>query len=104
MAKYLLIYHGGEAPKTEAAGKKVMAQWMKWFESIGPSVADGGHPTGKSRTIKPGGAVSTGAGTNPVTGYSLVTADSLDAAVKLAKGCPHLKAGGTVRVYETMEM
>ena len=104
MAKFLLIYHGGSQPETEEAGKEVMAQWMKWFETIGPSVADGGNPTGEAKTIAPGGKVSDGAGADPVSGYSLVTADSLDAAVKLAQGCPHLKAGGTVQVYETIEM
>ena len=104
MAKYLLIYHGGSQPESEAAGKKVMAQWVKWFATLGPAVADGGNPTGASKTIAAGGAVSNGAGSNPATGYSLLNADSLEAAVKLAKGCPHLKAGGTVRVYETIEM
>jgi hypothetical protein len=35
------------------------------------------------------------------TGYSIVTADALDAAVSIAKGCPHLKSGGQITVYET---
>ena len=104
MAKYLLTYHGGSQPESEAAGQEVMAQWMKWFESIGPSVADGGNPTGMAKTIAPGGTVSGGASSDPVTGYSLLTADSLDAAIKLAQGCPHLTSGGTVRVHETIEM
>jgi hypothetical protein len=104
MAKYLVLYHGGSRAETEEAGKEVMAQWMKWFESIGPSVVDGGNPTAASKTIAPGGKVSEGAGTQPATGYSVLSADSLDAAVKLAQGCPHLRAGGTIAVYETLDM
>jgi hypothetical protein len=33
-----------------------------------------------------------------------VSADSLDAAVGLAKGCPVLEVGGAVDVYEAMTM
>ena len=104
MAKYLLLYHGGSQPETEEAGKQVMAAWMQWMESIGPSIADGGNPTSESKTIAPNGTVTNGAGANPATGYSILNADSLDAAVKLAQGCPHLKAGGTIAVYETMDI
>jgi hypothetical protein len=35
---------------------------------------------------------------------SIVEADSLDAAVAQAKGCPVLAAGGSVEVYETIPM
>jgi hypothetical protein len=104
MAKYLLLYHGGSQPETEEAGKQVMADWVRWFESLGAAVVDGGNPTAASKTVAPGGAVSDGAGASPTTGYSVLSADSLDAAVELAQGCPHLKAGGTVAVYETLEL
>jgi hypothetical protein len=39
-----------------------------------------------------------------LTGYSIVSADSLDAAVELAKGCPVLGIGGAVDVYEVIAM
>jgi hypothetical protein len=42
-----------------------------------------------------------GGGQNPVSGYSVIKADSLDAAVKLAKDCPVLLGGGTIEVAET---
>ena len=34
------------------------------------------------------------------TGYSILKADSLNAAVDLAKGCPVLQSGGKITVYE----
>ena len=37
-------------------------------------------------------------------GYSVIAADSLDAAVAMAKGCPVLVGGGTVCVNETIDM
>ena len=35
------------------------------------------------------------------TGYSIIKADSLEAAVALAQGCPILKGNGQWIVYET---
>jgi hypothetical protein len=46
--------------------------------------------------------VSHGAGNHPLSGYSIIAADSLDAAVELAQGCPVLADGGTVNVYEAV--
>jgi hypothetical protein len=35
------------------------------------------------------------------SGYSILTAGSLDEAVDKAKGCPVLKGGASITVYET---
>ena len=104
MAKYLLTYKGGSMPETEEEGAKVMAAWSSWLGGLGESLVEGGAPIGQARTIGSDGSVSDGGGADPVTGYSLVSADSLDNALSIAKGCPHLDAGGSVIVGETIEM
>ncbi len=104
MSKYVFAYHGGGMPESEEEGAKVMAAWESWFGSIGPSIADGGNPVGQSKTVASNGSVSDGGGANPITGYTLVNADNLDAAVELAKGCPILADGGTVEVAEAIDM
>ena len=43
-------------------------------------------------------------GAGALTGYSIITADTLDEATGLAGGCPLLASGGTVAVYETHNM
>jgi hypothetical protein len=58
---------------------------------------------GAAKTVGPGGSVSDG-GSRGVTGYSIVSAESLDAAVALAKGCPVVEIGGAVDVYEAISM
>jgi hypothetical protein len=41
----------------------------------------------------------------PVTGYSIVSADSMDEAIELAKGCPLASIdGAAVCVYEALPM
>lgn len=101
MPNYLLAYHGGGMAQDEAERNKVMAQWGKWFQDLGPALVDGGNPVMKAKTISSKGSVSEGGGQNPVSGYSLIKADSLDAAVKLARECPVLSGGGSIEVAET---
>ena len=103
MGKFVLAYQGGDMPASPEEGEKVMAAWMNWFGTLGAAVVDGGNPFGASNTIAPGGAVSGGGGA-ALTGYSIVSADSLEAATELAKGCPQLQSGGTVDVYETIDV
>ncbi len=104
MPKYILAYHGGQMAESEAEQAAAMAAWGAWFGSLGDAVLDGGNPVGRSKTLAADGSATDGGGANPISGYSLVDATDLDAAVSLAKGCPILASGGTVEVAETIEM
>ncbi len=104
MANYLLAYHGGGMPETEEEQAQVMAAWGRWYETLGAAIVDGGNPTGPAKTVAPDGSVSDGGGVNPISGYTIIQADNLDAAVALSKGCPILAAGGSIEVAETFEI
>jgi len=104
MPKYVLAYHGGSRAESPAEQAKVMDAWIAWFGTLGDAVVDGGNPTGASKTVKPDGSAVDGGGANPITGYSLISATDLDAAVSLAKGCPIFASGGTVEVAEAIDM
>ncbi|MGO8687324.1 MAG: YciI family protein [Candidatus Dormibacteria bacterium] len=104
MAKFLLAYHGGGMPEAQEEQAKVMAAWGAWFQSVGGALKDPGNPVSQARTVAPDGAVSHGGGANPVSGYSLLEAESLDAAVALAKGCPVLQGGASIEVAETFDV
>lgn len=102
MAKFVLAYRGGSGvPQDEAEGQAVMEKWMQWFGSLGEAIVDAGSPFGPSSTVSSDGKAADG-GTSALTGYSIITADSLAAAVQAAKGCPVLASGGGVDVYEAM--
>jgi hypothetical protein len=101
MAKYLLLYSGGGMPESDAEREAVMKAWDGWFGQIGKAVVDGGNPTSGSNKVSADGSISAGAG--DVTGYSIIEADSMNAATDLAKGCPVLQGGASVSVYETFE-
>ncbi len=103
MPKYILAYHGGGMPEGEEAQAAAMAAWGKFYEDMGPAIADGGAPVGLSKTVTAAGVEDSG-GANPLSGYTLVTADTIEAAWEMAKGCPILKDGGTVEVAQAIEM
>ena len=103
--KYLLVFYGGGMPETPAAQARVMKQWGTWYGKLGAAVVDAGNPfSGAVNKIKPDGTVSRGPIGQRATGYSIVEANSLDSATKMAKGCPILKSGGQVAVYETFNV
>ena len=102
MGKFVLAYTGGGAPASEEEGAKVMEAWMGWFGTLGAAVIDGGNPFGASTAVGPDGSQTAAKG--GLTGYSVISADSLAGAADLAKGCPILAAGGSVEVYEAMDM
>jgi hypothetical protein len=104
MANYVLVFKGGSVPATEAEQKAALADWGAWYGSMGAAVVDGGTPFGPSKSIAGDGTVSDGAASE-LTGYTILTADSLDAAAELSKGCPILAGGaGSIEIYETLAM
>ncbi len=80
-----------------------MAKWKAWVGGLGDAVVNPGTPLGKPKIVSSSG-VSDDGGSNPLTGFSIVKADSMDAALEMAKECPFLEVGGTIEVAEVMEM
>ena len=102
MANYVLIYSGGGMPATEAERAAAMQAWGNWFGKLGAAVVDAGNPFAQAaKSIAGDGRVSEAPVGTPATGYSILKADSLDAAVALAKDCPVLREGAQISVYET---
>ena len=100
MANFVLLYSGGGAGTTDAEREKVMQQWGAWFGRLGDKIVDMGNPFATKAKNLSNGSVHDGAIGTPASGYSIVKADSLDAATDLAKGCPVLQSGGKITVYE----
>jgi len=105
VANFVLLYTGGGEPEGEAAQAAAMQAWIAWFTNLGSAVVDAGNPFSPvAKHIASDGAVSDSGAGMSATGYSVISADSLDAAVKMAKGCPQLQSGGQISVYETFPM
>ncbi len=98
MKKFLVLTYGYEEP-TPA----VMEAWNGWFASVGGRFLDSGSPLAMGLEIARGGARSelTPASGSPLTGYCIVSAESMADAEKLLESLPIIDS---VRVYEAMSM
>jgi len=100
MANYLLAYKGGSMAQTDAEREEAIKRWGAWFGGLGQAVVDAGNPFGPSTSVAQNGG---GAGASSgLSGYSVLSADTLDQAAQLAKDCPVIAAGGSVDIYETI--
>jgi len=102
MPQFIFAYHGGTMPENPEEGAKLMARWQAWMQGLGKAMVNPGHPVGKSSTVSSTGVTNDG-GSNPLSGFSLVEADTIQDAIEMAKGCPHIEHG-TIEVAETVEM
>lgn len=102
MAEFIFAYHGGRPPKTAEEGAQFKARWRAWAMEVGEAFIQPGSMLGKSWTVDASGASDDG-GPNPLSGYSIVKAESLEAALDIAKRCPHVEHG-TIEVAEVKQM
>ena len=110
MKRFLVLYmaSGAEFEKmmktsTPEQQKKGMEAWMKWMDANKASLVDGGAPLGKTKRVDQNGASNT---RNEIGGYSVVQAESHDAATKIfGKDHPHLQMPGAwMEILEIMPL
>ena len=104
MTNFVLIYTAGTFPETEAEQAEVMAAWGAWYAGMGADVVDGGNPFSGSKFVSSDGVSDGAASSPPATGYTVISADSIDDAISKVENHPHVKYGGQVTVYETFQM
>jgi len=103
MGRYMLAFRGGTEPETPEQATLLQAAWSDWLAGLGPALADPGGPFRSSARVAVGRIVSEG-GTSGLSGFTIVTADSISAAAELAAESPIFAGDGEVDVYETIEM
>jgi hypothetical protein len=105
MSKYVLLYSGGGMPQSEGEQQQVMKAWDAWFSKLGKAVVDQGDPFSQNaKSVSADGSIKNGPVDGMASGYSIIEADSLDAAVKMAKECPVLQGGAKISVFETFHV
>ena len=103
MPQYVMFYLGGNPPSSPEEGQQHMAKYMEWLGSLGDAAVSPANPLKNTTTVNPDGSVSEG-GTTTMSGYTIVQADSMDAALEMAKACPFLDVGGSLEVAELAQM
>ena len=94
MKTFVLLHYGFERPTPE-----IMAAWGKWFESTKERIVDMGGHFSAGREISKAGTRDLPLGLESITGYTIVNAESMDDAEKIAQSNPYISS---IRVYEVM--
>lgn len=105
MKKFLVLYRSTVPAKEQMMGmtpeqrQSSMAEWMAWFQRAAAAVVEMGTPTGDSTVIN--GAAASGF----IGGYTIIQAESPDAAKRVFDGHPHLGApGSSIELLELLPM
>lgn len=111
MKKFLAVYLGSavsmakwnaidESSRKERE-KAGMAAWHKWITLHEKSILDGGAPLGKTKRIDAGGVSDT---KNELTAYTIVEAESHEAAAKIFLNHPHFSIfpGESIEIMECL--
>ena len=93
MANFLILHCGFEKP-----GPDEMAAWNAWFEQVAECQVERGGFRG-GREITASGTEDLPFGSDSITGYTVIRAESLDEATQIAARCPIV---ASTRVYEVM--
>jgi hypothetical protein len=112
MAKFVFVFRGGAAEKPGMSPAEMAAHVRKWYAWSDALAAAGHAPRGQP--LDPGGKTVRGTDRvvtdgpyaetkDLVTGSIILEAESLDAAVELAHGCPVFDLGGSVEVRPAAE-
>ncbi len=111
MKQFMLIFRNEKMDAQPSAEQMqmVMQQWQTWISGLANDGIYAGTnrllPEGK--TIKPNKVITDGPymeAREMVGGYVIVKAKSLEEAISVAKGCPHLLYGGNVEVRTVMQI
>jgi hypothetical protein len=109
VAKCLVLYRaarsaeeqmGSGTPEQAQAG---MDAWMAWAGKAGSALADLGAPLGSPKAVENGLSANGG---GHIGGYSIIEAGSMDEALKMLEGHPHLMTpgGAATTVHEFLAM
>ena len=104
MTNFVLIYSGGGMPESEEDKANMMVAWIAWGSKMSAAIVDGGNPFCNAKNVSDSSVGDGSASSLPVKGYTIISAESLDAAVEMVHDHPHLNYGGHVTVYETMQI
>lgn len=103
MANYMIAYHGGSKPNSKEEGMALMGKWKAWVDSLGSTIVNPGTPLPVSKIVTASG-VEEDSNPNAMNGFAVIKAETIEAAIEIAKTDPFLENGGTIRVSQMMEM
>lgn len=104
MSKFMILYRAQGSAREQMANatpeqlEAGAAVWRAWATKVGYAITDLGAPLAHTTHVGPGAA-----GTDGVSGYSILEAGSADEVETLLDGHPHLTVpGASIEVLEVI--
>jgi hypothetical protein len=100
MARFLVTYHGSGMPDDPALMEQAKAAFGAWVGDAGDAIIDPGAPVrmvtrvGSADSVQP----------VEIGGYSIIQADTADAAADVLRTHPYVARGGTLQLNEVLEV
>ena len=101
--QFVFVYLGGKQPSSPEEASKHFDKYMHWLASIKESVVSPMLPLKDTTTVSSDGTIREG-GSSAMSGFSIIKAGSMEAALEIAQACPFLEIGGSLEVSELMQM
>jgi hypothetical protein len=107
MSKFIFLYRGPATAMedyTPEQSAEQMQAWGTWMGKLGSALADAGAPFGARAAVSDNGSSPAPSDQN---GYTIIEADSLEAARAYTGGHPFLSEGKgrfTVEIFELVPM
>lgn len=101
--QYVFVYLGGNHPSIPEEANRHFTKYMEWLTSLGDAVISPTIPLKDTHTVSPDGTIGVG-GSSAMSGFSIIEAESMEAALSIAQACPFLEIGGSLEVSELMQM
>lgn len=103
MKQYVLVYLGGDHPSNEREARLHHMKYVEWLTSLGEALVVPTIPLKDTTTVGSDGSVREGS-SSAMSGFSVIKADSMEAAISIAQACPFLEIGGSLEVSEMMQI
>jgi YCII-related domain len=100
MSKFLITYHGSGMPDDPAMMEQAKAAFGAWVAGAGDAIVDPGAPVQMVTQVASEGATEE----MQIGGYSIIQADSADAAAAVLSSHPYVARGGTLQVNQILEV
>jgi hypothetical protein len=109
MKKFIVMYHAPVSALEAMVNvspedaKESMEPWFEWQNKVGSGMVDLGNPLGNGMKVTKSGV---SASEKEVIGYSILQADSIEEAVKLLDGHPHLEwmESCSIEIHESLPL
>lgn len=102
MMQYVFVYLGGSQPSSPEEAGKHFTKYTQWLTSLGNAVVSPTIPLKDTHTVSSDGTIREGGG-SAMSGFTIIKADSMQAALSIAQACPFLEIGGTLEVSELLQ-